>query len=111
MILLVIDNYASFREKMYRSEDALVQIISAARSCGIYLIVTGNSKGAIYYKITEQIPNKVVLNMNDSGAYRDILNVSIPIVPEQTKGRALTTINKKAVEVQFAVPLTRMMKR
>ena len=42
--------------------------------------------------------------MNDSGAYRDILNVSIPIVPEQTKGRALTTINKKAVEVQFAVP-------
>jgi len=104
MILLVLDNYASFREKMYRSEDALVQIISAARSCGIYLIITGNSKGAIYYKITEQIPNKVVLNMNDSGAYRDILNVSIPIVPEQTKGRALTTINKKAVEVQFAVP-------
>lgn len=104
MILLVLDNYASFREKMYRTEDSLVQIISAARSCGIYLIVTGNSKGAIYYKVTEQIPNKVVLNMNDSGAYRDILNVPIPITPEQAKGRALTTINKKAVEVQFAVP-------
>lgn len=104
MIMLVIDNYAAFREKMYRSEDALVQIISAARSCGIYLIVTGNSKGAIYYKITEQISNKVVLNMNDTGAYRDILNVSVPILPEQTRGRALTAINKKAVEVQFAVP-------
>ena len=104
MILLVLDNYAAFREKMYRSEDALVQIISAARSCGIYLIITGNSKGAIYYKITEQIPNKVVLNMNDSGAYRDILNVPVPILPEQTRGRALTTINKKAIEVQFAVP-------
>lgn len=104
MIMLVIDNYAAFREKMYRSEDALVQIISAARSCGIYLIVSGNSKGAIYYKITEQIPNKVVLNMNDTGAYRDILNVPVPILPEQTRGRALTAINKKAVEVQFAVP-------
>ena len=104
MILLLLDNYASFREKMYRSEDTLVQIIAAARSCGIYLIVTGNSKGAIYYKITEQIPHKVVLNMNDSGAYRDILNVPVPIVPEQAKGRALTVINKKAVEVQFAVP-------
>lgn len=104
MIMLVIDNYAAFREKMYRSEDALVQIISAARSCGIYLIVTGNSKGAIYYKITEQIPNKVVLNMNDTGAYRDILNVPVPILPEQTRGRGLTAINKKAVEVQFAVP-------
>lgn len=104
MILLVLDNYAAFREKMYRSEDMLVQIISAARSCGIYLIVTGNSKGAIYYKITEQIQNKVVLNMNDSGAYRDILNVSVPIIPEHAKGRALTVVDKKAVEVQFAVP-------
>lgn len=104
IILVILDNYAAFREKMYRSEDALVQMISAARSCGIYLVVTGNSKGAIYYKITEQLSQKVVLNMNDSGAYRDILNVSIPIIPEQTKGRALTLIDKKAAEVQFAVP-------
>lgn len=103
-IIFVIDNYAAFREKMYRNEDAVVQIVSAARSCGIYLVVTGNSKGAIYYKIIEQIQTKVVLNMNDAGAYRDILNVPTPILPEQTKGRALTAIDKKAVEVQFAVP-------
>ncbi len=104
MILLVLDNYASFREKMYRSEDALVQMASAARSCGIFMIITGNSKGAIYYKVVEQISEKIVLNMNDSGAYRDILNVPVPITPEQTKGRALTVVGKKAVEVQFAVP-------
>ena len=104
MILFVVDNYAAFREKMYRSEDLLVQLISAARSCGIYFVITGNSKGAIYYKVTEHISERVVLNMNDSGSYRDILNVPIPIVPEQAKGRAVALINKKAVEVQFAVP-------
>lgn len=104
MILLVIDNYSAFREKMYRSEDLLVQIISAARSCGIYFIVTGNSKGAVYYKITEHISERIVLNMTDSGSYRDILNVSVPIIPEQAKGRAVALIDKKAVEVQFAVP-------
>jgi len=104
MILLVLDNYAAFRERMYRSEDMLVQMVSAARSCGIYLIVTGNSKGAIYYKVIEQISEKIVLNMNDTGAYRDILNVAVPIIPEQAKGRGLTVIDKKVVEVQFAVP-------
>ncbi len=103
-VLVALDNYAAFREKMYRSEDMLVQIISAARSCGIYFIITGNSKGAVYYKVAEQVPCKIVLNMNDSGAYRDILNVPVPIMPEQTKGRALTVIDKCAVEVQFAVP-------
>ncbi len=104
LIVIALDNYAAFREKMYRSEDQLVQIISAARSCGVFVVVTGNSKGAIYYKITEQISSKIVLNMNDSGSYRDILNVSVPIEPANAKGRALTVIDKKAVEVQFAVP-------
>ena len=103
MVLVILDNYPSFRDKMYRSEDTLVQTIAAARSCGIYFIVTGNSKGAIYYKVTEHISERVVLNMNDSGAYRDILNVPVPIVPEQAKGRGIALINKKAVEVQFAV--------
>ena len=104
IIALVLDNYAAFREKMYRSEDQLVQLISAARSCGIYLIVTGSSKGAIYYKVTEQISDRIVLNMNDTGAYRDILNVPVPVEPANVKGRALTVMDKKAVEVQFAVP-------
>ena len=104
MIILALDNYAAFREKMYRSEDVLVQLISAARACGIYLVVTGNSKGAVYYKVIEQISEKIVLNMNDAGAYRDILNAPIPIEPENAKGRALAIVNKKAVEVQFAVP-------
>ncbi len=104
MILLVLDNYALFREKMYKSEDVLVQLISAARSCGIYLIVTGNSKGAVYYKLSEQISEKIVLNMNDSGAYRDILNVSNSLVPEQGKGRGLVLVDGAVAEVQFAVP-------
>lgn len=104
MILVALDNYAAFREKMYRSEDLLVQLISAARSCGIYFIITGNSKGAVYYKVTEHISERIVLNMNDSGAYRDILNVPVPITPEQAKGRGVVLIDKKAVEVQFAVP-------
>ncbi len=104
MILLVVDNYAAFREKMYRSEDVLVQLISAARSCGIYFVITGNSKGAIYYKITEHISERIVLNMNDAGSYRDILNAAVPIVPEQSKGRALVLVDKRAAEVQLAVP-------
>ncbi|MBE6574723.1 MAG: type VII secretion protein EssC [Ruminococcaceae bacterium] len=104
MILLVLDNYAAFREKMYRSEDMLVQLVSAARSCGIFLVVTGNSKGAIYYKITEQIAEKIVLNMNDSGAYRDILNLPTPILPEQNRGRALAVVEGRSAELQLAVP-------
>ena len=104
IILAVIDNYASFREKMYRCEDLLVQHIAAARACGIYFIITGNSKGAIYYKVTDHISNKVVFNMNDTGSYRDILNAHIPVFPENIKGRALVVFEKTVAEMQVAVP-------
>lgn len=104
IILAVIDNYASFREKMYKCEDLLVQHISAARACGIYFIIIGSSKGAIYYKVTDHINNKVVFNMNDTGSYRDILNVHIPVFPENIKGRALVCFEKTVAEIQVAVP-------
>ena len=104
MVLLVLDNYVAFRERTHRCEDLLVQIVAAARACGIYLILTGSSKGAIFYKVSEHVPNRIVLNMNDSGAYRDILNVPIPVQPETLRGRALTLQNKKVLEVQLAVP-------
>ena len=60
IILAVIDNYALFREKMYKCEDVLVQHIAASRACGIYFIITGSSKGAIYYKVMDHISSKVM---------------------------------------------------
>lgn len=104
IILVVIDNYASFRERMYKSEDKVVQNISSASACGIYFIVTGNTKGAIYYKIMDHIRNRVIFNMTDSGSYRDILNVHIPVFPENIKGRAIVAYEKTVAEVQIAVP-------
>lgn len=104
LILVAIDNYASFREKMYKSEELLVQHISSSKACGIYFIITGNSKSAIYYKVTDHIANKVIFTMNDTGSYRDILNTRVPIYPENVKGRALIINEKIAVEMQVAVP-------
>lgn len=104
-VLLVLDNYAVFREKMFRNEDDLIRIAANAKAYGIYLIVTGNSKNAIYYKVSEHISNNITLRMNDKMNYRDILNVSIPIEPDNIKGRGLTVFNKKAVEIQAALPL------
>ena len=104
IILGVIDNYASFREKVYKCEDILVQLIAAARACGIYFIITGSSKGAIYYKVTDHISNRVVFNMTDTGSYRDILNAQVPVFPESIKGRALILHDKQVAEMQVAVP-------
>ena len=104
MIIVAIDNYAAFRTKLSNCEDLLIELISASMSCGIYFIVTGNSKNAIYYKILDHIKNIIVLNMNDDMSYRDILNVRVPVYPENIKGRGLIIHDKQVAEVQIAVP-------
>ena len=104
-VIMVLDNYAIFREKMFKNEDDIVRIVANAKAYGIYLIVTGNSKNAIYYKVSEHISNNITLRMNDRMNYRDILNVTVPIEPDSIKGRGLTVYNKKAVEFQAAMAL------
>lgn len=104
-VLVVLDNYAIFREKMFKNEDDLVRIVANAKAYGVYLIVTGNSKNAVYYKVSEHISNNITLRMNDRMNYRDILNVPVPIDPDNIKGRGLTVFDKKAVEIQAALPV------
>lgn len=104
LITVLFDNYAVFRDKFFRLEDRLIQLVSAAQSCGIFFIITGNGKNAIYYKITDQMSQKIVFHMNDENSYRDLLQVPVRIYPEVIKGRALIVHAKTAVEVQIAVP-------
>lgn len=106
MVLVVLDNYSAFREKMYKQEDEILRLASSAKSYGIFLVITGNSKNAIYYKVAEHITNRVAFRMTDKLNYRDVLNnVPVPIELENIKGRALTVYQKKAVEVQIALPV------
>jgi S-DNA-T family DNA segregation ATPase FtsK/SpoIIIE len=104
LILFVIDNYSVLKEKMTAVEVNFLQWIQLARSCGVFLIVTGNSKNPFSYKLADHISNRIVLNMIDPGAYRDILCVKIPIAPAEGKGRGLVLIDRISTEVQFAVP-------
>lgn len=106
MVLVVLDNYSAFREKMYKQEDEILRLASSAKAYGIFLIITGNSKNAIYYKVAEHITNRIAFRMTDKLNYRDVLNnIPVPIEPENIKGRALTVYQKKAVEVQIALPI------
>lgn len=104
LVLMILDNYAVFRENMYPLEDKLIRVIAAAENCGIFAIITGNSKNAIYHRVVDHMAQRIVFTMNDSGTYRDLLNMRTPVRPEGEKGRALVVHDGSAVEVQIGVP-------
>lgn len=104
-ILVLIDNYASFRDKYMDIADSFTDIISAGKTFGIYFVITGNTRNSIYYKVTEHISSYFTLKMNDPSNYLDIHNMRPPITPEDISGRGITVVNKEIVEFQTAVAI------
>ena len=102
-ILVLIDNFASFRDKYMDISDSFIDIISAGKTFGVYFVITGSTRNSIYYKVTEHIATYFTLKMNDPSNYLDIHNVRPPVVPEDISGRGITVINREIVEFQTAI--------
>ncbi len=103
-ILVLIDNYASFRDKYMDLSDTFAQMIGAASTFGIYFVLTGTTKNAIHYKAAEYVATRFALKMNDPGSYMDILNRRPPVLPESIAGRGITVVDGEVVEFQTAIP-------
>lgn len=102
-ILVLIDNFAPFRDKYMDISDSFIDIISSGRTFGVFFVITGSSRNSIYYKVTEQISTYFTLKMNDPSNYLDIHNIRPPVTPEDISGRGITVINGEIVEFQTAI--------
>lgn len=106
-VVVLIDNYASFREKYMDAAEDLTEIIASGGAFGIYFVLTGTTRNAIHYKTVEHIAFRLCLRMNDAGSYQDILGVRSPVVPENVAGRGLTMLNRKeTAEFQVALAVS-----
>lgn len=102
-ILVLIDNFASFRDKYMDISDEFIDIISSGKTFGVYFVITGSTRNAIYYKVTEHISSYFTLKMNDPSNYLDIHNMRPPVTPEDISGRGITVVNREIVEFQTAI--------
>lgn len=102
-ILVIIDNFASFRDKSMDISESLIDVISSGKTFGVYFVITGNTRNSIYYKYTEHISSYYTLKMNDPTNYLDIHNVRPKILPEEISGRGITKVNKELIEFQTAI--------
>ena len=107
-VLVVIDNIASFREKMGENYDVLLSRMT--RECeayGIYFLVTAAGRG------TAQLPRNIAnffrtaicMEMSNPADYADIFNVTrIAILPEKgIPGHGLVRIDDAILEYQAAI--------
>ena len=109
-ILIVIDNFANFKEKTENIyEENLIKISRDGVGYGIFLIITsaGFGMAEIQSRIGNNIRNAVCLEMGDKFKYADILKtLRIDVLPESNvKGRGLAIVNGSILEFQTALAL------
>lgn len=107
-VLLVIDNFAGFKEKTSNAyEDPLIRLAREGVAHGIFLLITSGGFGLseIQNRIGDHIRTVISLEMGDKFKYMDVLRTThIPVLPEiNKKGRGLACLNGELLEFQTAL--------
>lgn len=109
-ILIVIDNFASFKEKTDNIyEELLVRLSREGVGYGIFLAITSAGFGMteIQNRIGDNIRTVVSLEMSDKFKYMDILRTTrVDVTPEPgIKGRGIGFVDGRLLEFQTALAL------
>lgn len=107
-IVIVIDNFAGFKEKTENAyEDVLISISREGVGYGVFLVISaaGFGMAEIQNRIGDNIRTVLSLEMSDKFKYMDVLRIShIPILPESgIKGRGIGFVDGRLLEFQTAL--------
>ncbi len=107
-ILIVIDNYANFREKTNSQFDEdMIRLSREGVGYGIFLVISSGGFGAseIPNRVADNIRTVVSLEMGDKFKYAEVLRTTrTEVLPESDiKGRGLAYVNGTILEFQTAL--------
>ena len=91
-ILVVINNYANFRELFQDYEELLVSITQECTKYGIYFIITTTSASGISYRLTQNCGRFIALQFNDEMDYSAVVGRTDGLYPAKVKGRGLVNL-------------------
>ncbi len=108
MILVVIDNYANFKDKTAgKYEEALIRLSREGLSYGIHLVASSAGFGIseIPTRIAENMKTVIALDMGDKYKYAEVFRSIRPtVLPDsEKKGRGLVLVSGRLLEFQTAV--------
>ncbi len=105
MILLIIDNYASFAESYEEYEDLFIQLAREAAGYGIYMIFSCTNAGDLRSRIRQGFTKGIGMQLPDRFEYDDVLGMRTEILPDdRVSGRGLIKVDKP-LEFQVALPV------
>ncbi len=103
-ILVVVDNFAEFKENYEPLMDAFIGLVRDARAYGLYFMLTGEQPNAIPGKLFSLFTERMTLKLADAGEYSAIVGRGVPGIDE-VAGRGFLAIDRTPLQFQAALPV------
>lgn len=102
--VVILDNYANFRDSYEDHEESLMQLVRDGATLGIHVVFTVNDTSTIRFRITSNINMAVALQMVEAADYAAIVGRTEGLTPAPTPGRGLIR-GETPLEFQTALPV------
>lgn len=102
-ILVVVDNFAEFRESYESHLDMFSGLVREGLSNGLHFIITGEQSTAVG-KLFNLLPERITLKLSDDSEYSSVVGRGARPVDE-IAGRGLRRLDRSILELQVAMPL------
>ncbi len=103
-ILVLIDNFAEFRENFDTRIPVLTSLVREGLSNGVHFAVTGEQSNAIPNRLFSLFTERFALKLADMTDYGAIVGRGIPGI-EDIPGRGFLAIDRQPLEFQTCIPV------
>jgi len=93
-IVVVINNYANFRELYIDYEDEIASTTQECAKYGIYFVFTTTGISGISYRVTQNCGKLIALQLNDEMDYVSVVGKTDGLYPAKFKGRGLVCLDE-----------------
>ena len=102
-MLVVIDNFAEFKEYYEGLMGALISLIREARAYGVHFLITADVTNALTGKLFNLITERFTLKLSDSSGYSDVVGRGVPADLSSVPGRGYVRVGNMPLEFQTAL--------
>lgn len=105
-ILVVMDNFAEFKEYYEGLLPPLISLVRESRAYGVYFLISADIPGSLSGKLFNLITERFTLKLSDPTAYSEIVGRGVPADLSTVPGRGYVRIGNTPLEFQTALSFT-----
>lgn len=103
-ILVIIDNFAEFKESYEGLLPLLISIVRESRAWGVHFMVSAELPSALSGKLYSLLTERMALKLSDQTEYSGIVGRGTYVL-EDVPGRGFVQVARRALEFQTALPV------